>query len=66
MQNTKKQLAINFLIPLFKYDIILNFQRGFSYNTWNNTAQGKWIVWTLEVLRKKEIKELNSGINRLK
>ena len=27
MQIAKKQLAINFLIPLFKYDIILNFQR---------------------------------------
>ena len=27
MQITKKQLAINFLMPLFKYDVILNFQR---------------------------------------
>ena len=27
MQISKKQLAINFLIPLFKYDIILNSQR---------------------------------------
>ena len=54
MENAKKQLTISFLIPLFKYDIILNFQRGFSYSTWNNTAQGKWIVWTLEVLRKKK------------
>ena len=27
MQIAKKQLAINFLMPLFKYDVILNFQR---------------------------------------
>ena len=27
MQIAKKQLAINFFMPLFKYDVILNFQR---------------------------------------